>query len=43
MPNWMLLLMLVIAGWLLLSVVGGFAIGRLLALSDRHSRKRIVV
>ena len=38
MPHWTLVLILVIAGWLLMSVVGGFAIGRLLELVSRHSQ-----
>jgi len=43
MPYWLLLTLLAAAGWLGLSLVGGFAIGRFLALGARRSRKRAVV
>ncbi len=36
MPQWTLLLVLAIAAWLVLSVVGGLLVGRLLGLAERH-------
>jgi len=36
MPDWILFLILAIAAWLLLSVGGGFALGRLLAAARRR-------
>jgi hypothetical protein len=42
MPNWISLLLLAAGAWLALSLVGGFAIGRLLALTDRDFRRRFV-
>jgi hypothetical protein len=36
MPQWIMLLMIAIGGWLLLAVVGGLALGRLLAIFNRR-------
>ena len=35
MPHWVVILVLVIVAWLLLSVVGGLALGRLLGMASR--------
>jgi hypothetical protein len=36
MPQWVLLLALAVIGWLVLTVFGGIALGRLLALAERR-------
>jgi hypothetical protein len=42
MPQWIVLLALAIVGWLLLTVVGGIALGRLLALAERRRSRPLV-
>jgi hypothetical protein len=44
MPQWILFLVLAIAAWLTVSVVGGLLLGRLLGLISRrlpHPRRRV--
>jgi hypothetical protein len=44
MPDWIVLLVLAIAAWLTVSVVGGLLVGRLLGFLERHRphpRRRI--
>jgi hypothetical protein len=36
MPHWIALLTIVVAAWLVLSVVGGWLIGRGLGIIERH-------
>ncbi len=36
MPQWIYLLMLAVAAWLVLSVVGGLLVGRLIGFVGRH-------
>jgi hypothetical protein len=44
MPQWIFLLVIVIAAWLALSVVGGLLVGRLIGFVERqvpHPRRRL--
>jgi hypothetical protein len=36
MPDWIILLVLAIAAWLVVAVVGGLLVGRLLGFVERH-------
>jgi hypothetical protein len=41
MPQWIVLLAVAVVGWLLLTVFGGMALGRLLALAERRRSKPV--